>query len=77
MFIFVSSSCKFVMASVSCFLIFTSFGVDGFGVDGVDLSYLCCSIDNAGLMYVNCLPRWPNIKSTLTMCIITYMIKLY
>ena len=33
MFIFVSSSCKFVMASVSCFLIFTSFGVDGFGVE--------------------------------------------
>ena len=24
-------------------------------------------IDNAGVMYANCLRRWPNIKSTLTM----------
>ena len=44
---------------------------------GVDLSCLRCKIDKAGLMYVNCLRRWPNIKSTLTMCILTYIMKLY
>ena len=31
MFIFTSSSCKFGKASVSCFLFFTSCGVDGLG----------------------------------------------
>ena len=34
---------------------------------GVDLLCLRCVIDNGGLMYVNRLRRWPNIKSTLTM----------
>ena len=35
-------------------------------VIGLDLSCLRCGIDNGGLMYVNCLRRWPNMKSTLT-----------
>ena len=43
----------------------------------VYLSCLRCKIDKAGLMYVNCLRRWPNIKSTLIMCIFPYIMKLY